>query len=752
MLTRAPFPRRALALACALMPLSAWAEDVKLEQQTVTATSLQVPLNASSVSKSEAAGLRAASSDTASLLRNVPGVSLYGAGGVSSLPAIHGLADDRLRIKVDGMDLIASCPNHMNPALSYIDPSNLGALRVYAGVTPVSVGGDSLGGSIVAETPAPRFAATGQGSLVTGETGTFYRSNGNGFGGNLAASYATEAFSISYAGAHAESDNYRAGGDFKATPFTGRAGHTLPLDEVGSTAYETNNHTLGLALKAGKHLFEAKLGYQDLPLQAYPNQRMDMLDNTQERVNLRYLGTQAWGSIEARLYHEKVDHFMDFGPDKRYWYGTLSGTTGPDGSPCAPLGAGTNSCAAGMPMRTASTNIGASLQAQINLPSEEVIRLGGQMQQYRLDDWWPPSGGGMWPDTFWNINNGQRDRLGLFAEWEARLTPQWLLLSGVRYEQVRTDAGEVRGYSMASNAMGGQYAEATAFNNRDRARTDHNWDFTLLARYSPSAALDLELGLAQKVRSPNLYERYTWSSWPMAATMNNFVGDGNGYVGNLDLKPEKAHTIAATFDWHARDGQWKVKATPYFTQMADYIDAARRSSFTPQQYNVLSYVNQSARLYGVDFSAQLALAKASCGELGLQTVVNYTRGENRDTGDDLYNIMPLNARVSLTHKLGLWESTVEVVGVAAKKDLSDVRNEIKTPGYELLNLRTSYTWNRLRLDLGVENALNKRYDLPLGGAYLGQGRTMSMNTPMWPWGTAVPGMGRSFYLGVNYRY
>ena len=53
-------------------------------------------------------------------LRDVPGVSLYGAGGVSSLPSIHGLADDRLRVTVDGMDLIASCPNHMNPALSYI--------------------------------------------------------------------------------------------------------------------------------------------------------------------------------------------------------------------------------------------------------------------------------------------------------------------------------------------------------------------------------------------------------------------------------------------------------------------------------------------------------------------------------------------------------------------------------------------------------------------------------------------------------
>ena len=79
--------------------------------------------------RSDPADAAAATSDTASLLRDVPGVSLYGAGGVSSLPAIHGLADDRLRIKVDGMDLIASCPNHMNPALSYIDPTNVGSAQ-----------------------------------------------------------------------------------------------------------------------------------------------------------------------------------------------------------------------------------------------------------------------------------------------------------------------------------------------------------------------------------------------------------------------------------------------------------------------------------------------------------------------------------------------------------------------------------------------------------------------------------------------
>ncbi len=131
--------------------------------------------------------LRAATSDTASLLRDVPGVSLYGAGGVSSLPSIHGLADDRLRIKVDGMDLISACGNHMNPALSYIDPSKSESIQVFSGLAPVSSGGDSIGGTILVDSAAPEFAKAGEGVLKKGEAGAFYRSNGNAYGGNLSA-------------------------------------------------------------------------------------------------------------------------------------------------------------------------------------------------------------------------------------------------------------------------------------------------------------------------------------------------------------------------------------------------------------------------------------------------------------------------------------------------------------------------------------------------------------------------------------
>ncbi len=769
----ARLPLKPLAFILATTPLAAWSQETQLGEVVITAPK-EVPLPKTSIVDAESLHfLRASTSDTASLLRDVPGMSFYGAGGVSSLPAIHGLADDRLRIKVDGMDLISACPNHMNPALSYLDPSQVESIKVYAGIAPVSVGGDSIGGSIVAETAAPVFAAPGQGSLSKGEAGTFYRSNGNARGGNLAASYATESFNISLTSAIAKSDNYKAGDNFKERIFgagndpyfTGRPGHTLPLDEVGSTAYETRNHTLGLAFKGGDHLFEAKLGFQDMPYQLWPNQRMDLLGNDQKRLNLRYLGQFSWGSLDARAYHEDVDHFMDFGADKKYWYNNAFGPDWP-GTPCT-VGA---TCAAGMPMYTASQNTGLVVKADVSLTSEDLLRVGTELQRYRLDDWWPASGAGMWPNTFWNVRDGERDRTALFGEWEKRVDPKWMTLAGLRYERVDMDAAMVHGYNLntfptnpSPAGPGNQTRDAANFNNADRSKTDHNWDMTLLAHYTPSPTQDIEFGFAHKTRSPNLHERYAWSTWTMAALMVNWAGDGNGYIGNLNLKPEKANTVSATFDWHAADRSWEFKATPYYTRVTDYIDAIQwdgsnntaRTSLQTNQFTVLKFVNQSARLYGIDLSGQMPLAKTGAGEFGLKGLLNYTNGENRDTGDELYNIMPLNGKLALTHRLGGWNNAVELVMVKGKDDVSDVRNEMKTPGYSLVNLRASHSWKSVRVDFGVENLFDKHHYLPLGGAYLGQGTTMSSSTAAATtpkWGTPVPGPGRSLYTGLNVQF
>jgi iron complex outermembrane receptor protein len=373
----------------------------------------------------------------------------------------------------------------------------------------------------------------------------------------------------------------------------------------------------------------------------------------------------------------------------------------------------------------------------------------------------------MSPNTFLNINDGERDRTALFGEWEAHINSQWTSLAGVRYEYVKTNANDVAGYADTNGSasmMNYQLRDSTAFNALDHKKTDNNWDATLLSRYAANPNTDVELGFARKVRSPNLYERYTWSTWQMAALMNNTVGDGNGYFGNVNLKSEKAHTVSATLDWHATNRDWAIKATPYFTYVNDYIDAVQWSGSTnavsttqtSNAFTTLRYVNQSAQLYGLDVSGYMPLAQSNVGQFAVKGLLNYTHGENRASGDSLYNIMPLNGKLSFTHNYQAWDNALEIVMVKDKGNTSDVRNEIQTDGYSLFNLRSSYNWKQARLDFAVENLFDKQYFLPLGGAYVGQGTTMTTATtatgsiPLW--GTAVPGMGRSVNVGLTLKY
>jgi len=76
--------------------------------------------------------------------------------------------------------------------------------------------------------------------------------------------------------------------------------------------------------------------------------------------------------------------------------------------------------------------------------------------------------------------------------------------------------------------------------------------------------------------------------------------------------------------------------------------------------------------------------------------------------------------------------------VDAKSDVQAVRNELRTAGYALANLRSGYQWKlaeraSMRLDAGIDNLGNRQYDLPLGGRYWVGDKTGN---------TSVPGMGR----------
>jgi len=717
-----------IAWAISLIPLAA-SSHFAYSQTNDTLAEIEVTANriaqpgsdgsfATSLRGEELRQRQAGTADSARLLDGIPGISFYSGGGVSGLPVIDGLADDRLRVLVDGMDITSACPNHMNPALSYIAPSAVASVSVFAGITPVSLGGDSIGGTIAMRSADPVFAAPGEGLKASAEVSGFYRSNGNAHGESLRASMANENFSIAYSGSTLESGNYKDGNG----------------NEVRSTAYKTENHRLTLGSSFGANLLSLDLAWQNIPYQGYANQYMDMTSNKSFAFNLRYKGGFDWGNLEANAYRQRVRHKMDMLEDK------------------ANLGVLTNGTPYAMPMDTRAVDSGYSVRADIDLGTQDLLRIGHEYRHYRLDDWWPPLVGSMMmePDTFWNINDGKRDRLALFSEWERKWSPAWTSQLGVRYERVTMDTGNVQGYYDTGTTY---QPDADAFNAAKHKKTDNNLDWTAVARYEASANASYDFGLARKTRSPNLYERFAWSNEAgMAGTMVSWFGDLNAYVGNINLKPEVAHTLRATADWHdAEKNDWYVRATPFFTRVNNYINVEPNSATTipaPTGRVALRFVNHDAELYGLNLAGKKFLGRAA-GEWDGRFTLSYVRGKDLSGDTDLYNIMPLNAKLALDHRLGNWASTLELVTVGTKNHVDSVRAEQKTAGYSLVNLRTSYSLGRVRIDAGIDNAFNRRYELPLGGLDFYKYNYLAAATGYL---APVAGMGRSASVGLTIAF
>lgn len=675
---------------------------------TVEASSdMTCPLDGGDVDKREIDAKRIlGTNDTASLLAGQPGVALATGGGISSLPIIHGLADDRIKTLVDGVPVTSSCPNHMNPALSYIAPSNSGHLSEVAGITPVSSGGDSIGGSITVDPARPMFADPGQGYAAHGSATTYFRSNNRQIGANGNVTAATENVSLGYDGSWTRA----------------RESHDGNGDRILNSQFETQSHNVTLALRDDGHELTIRGGHQLTPYEGFPNAYMDLTGNTSNYLNAGYKGDYAWGALDAKVYWQNAKHEMDFLPGRN--------STGH------------------MPMNTNGTDAGYSVKAELPITRTDVIRIGNEYHAYRLSDWWPPVDMMMMgPDTFININEGSRQQIGTFAEWEKKWDAQWTSLLGVRNDVILMDTGNVAGY----NDMMGNYAtDAAAFNAQNHKKTDVNYDLTATTRYEATPINTEEFGFARKTRSPNLYERYAWSTGGMAASMIGWFGNAAEYVGNLNLKPEIANTISASAGWHdAARSDWAVKVTPYYTYVQDYIGVDKIGTSSTPGVSLLRFANHDSQLYGFDLSGSKSLLKSQdIGHLDLSGTAGWVKGMQMNNGQRLYRMQPLNALIDLTHRLGGWTSTAELKLVNDKSVTNPLQNEQTTPGFAIVNLKTSYRFENVTIAVGIDNLFNKQYYDPNGGSYVSYWTATNSASAM----GALPAAGRSFNAGVTVSF
>jgi iron complex outermembrane receptor protein len=370
-----------------------------------------------------------------------------------------------------------------------------------------------------------------------------------------------------------------------------------------------------------------------------------------------------------------------------------------------------------MPMNTHGRDMGYTVKFEVQLAGRHTLRAGNELHRLVLDDRWPAVPGTapmMGPDTFVNINDGHRTRVGTFAEVASNWTPRWITLFGLRNDTVRSNAGPVQGYS---DAMYG--ADASAFNALNRARTDVNFDLTGTVRNKPNLHSAYELGYARKTRSPNLYERYAWSANRMASGMIGWFGDGNYYVGNVALTPETANTVSGTASWHGGTGApWTIKLAPFFTCVRNDVDVNTLMTTMDgaSTFAQLQFANHNARIYGTDLSASGAIWNdPTFGQATIGAVAGWLHGERTDTSTGLYQMMPLNLRIAFDERLRGLTAGLGIDAVDRKSSVDPHRFEQQTPGYTLFNVHAGYRRGHLLANAAAGNLLNKWYELPLGG-------------------------------------
>ncbi|MDD5052413.1 MAG: TonB-dependent receptor [Sulfuricurvum sp.] len=704
--------------------ISALASEPMMVQKITVEADTTLADVSSSISTTTLSKATKMSGDSATLLNDLPGVSLYSNGSTASLPVIHGMADDRVKIDIDGMTITSACPNHMNPALSYIDSSKIAVIGAIAGITPVSEGGDSIGGTIIVRSKDPLFAQKSGEVIISGDLSGFYHSNNAARGAAVTAAAANDKISVSYAGFAEKSGDYTDG--------NGKL--------VKDSLYQQQNHAATLAYKINDdNIVSLKLTKTYVDFVGFPNEYMDMLDNKSTNFNLRYKGRIGTLLLDANAYNQKTDHYMNKIWGERQAF-----------NPASPYG---------MPMYTQAKESGFNLKVTLPISKEHTLKFGTEYNKYTLNDWWPPISttvGGMGNETFININNGHRDRIGLFAETVSQWSDKLSSVIGLRSDIVKMNTGDVKGYNPTVN----DGTDATNFNLLDQNKRDVNYDFTAMSKYEYSNTSDIELGFARKTRSPNIYERYAWAggygstpltSGPIAMDMAmvNWFGDGNGYVGNLNLKPEVANTISTTLSFHdSTDKVWGLKLTPYYSKVANYIDVNVLGTATAGGYTgirLLQFANHDAHFFGADLSGHVTLwDNAENGVGTLTSVMGYTRGF-RDDGGSLYHIMPFHAKISLDRVSGAWNNGIDIQAVAKKDSVDSLRKEPMTPGYALVDLRTGYQISKdVKFDVAVTNFFNQAYAMPLGGIDVVDYAKTTY--------TPLQGMGRSFNTALNIRF
>lgn len=658
-----------------------------------------------------------ASADTGELLRRLPGANVNRNGELTGIAQYRGMAGERVAVTVDGAAISPGGPNAMDAPLHYAPTALLESLTVYRGITPVSVGPETMGGKVEARTWRGEFTKdshfSAQGRAYLGAQSANTGTVGSGLVALANRSHVLRASLMQEAGSDREAADARV----------------IPSEYRRQRADVGYRHRRG-ASEIDLHYARNETGDTGTP--ALP---MDIRSVDSDLASLRYAWENEGLRVSTQIAVNAVEHWMTNFHLRR--------------PPQGPLGDDR------MRFRQAFTTADSlDFRLQIEQGLERLtLRYGIDAHRAQHDATVSnPNSGAFRIDNF---NGVRRDIGGSYVEVDMQALPRLGISGGLRVNRVDMRAGEVaanlnpmglgEGMPVRMNALAAGLAER--FNASDRRQRDTHLDGFLRITLDGGPAVTGYVGAARKTRSPSYQERYLWL--PMESTGG--LADGKTYIGDTTLRPEVAHEVELGVD--VLTARWTVRPRLFYRRVDDFIQgtpatdpdatrfAAMMAGMSMGDPEPLQFSNVSALFRGADLEAALRLD----ARWSLRAVASAVRAERRDIDDDLYRIAPDNIRLAVDYATGRWQTTLEGVHYRGQSRVAATQREQSTGDWSVLNL--SARWQPqpgLELAAGVDNLLDRDYRDHLAG----YNRAFNPEIAL---GERLPGIGRNVYARVVYR-
>ncbi len=285
------------------------------------------------------------------------------------------------------------------------------------------------------------------------------------------------------------------------------------------------------------------------------------------------------------------------------------------------------------------------------------------------------------------VPGAKSTKWGVFVQDQMFLHDEKLVINaGLRYDKFKAEPNAGSGYEVAENdALTG------------RLGIVYHWD----------NAFSTYAQISQGYKSPTAQDLYY--SYEMGAVL----------LSNPDLKPEEnlAYEVGLRYNTTAT----KLSLAAYYNDYTNFIESKMVSEAHPDYDGKEVWTKDniaSAKIYGIEFKANWDLAKLLNTPEGFNAglSLNYSEGEDKDTGDAIDTVSPLTSVASLGYDAPseLFGGKLSVTAVAGKydNDWSNANNvtNADAPGYARVDLTGYYQpIDNLTLRAGVFNVTDVKY-------------------------------------------